>query len=523
MMTQKKSNIRWTIVGLMLGLLLASLDQTIVSTAMPTIVGEFGGLDKFVWVFSAYLIANVISMPIFGKLSDMYGRKKFFLLGLIVFMIGSALCGTSTNMLQLIIYRVIQGIGGGALLPITFTIVFDLFPPEKRGKMQGLFGAVFGISSVLGPLAGAYFTDHVNWKWIFYINLPLGVISFLLITVFYHATLPNNPNQKIDWFGTITFAASVLCLMFGLELGGKEFAWNSLQSCSLFGGFAVLLALFLWIETKVSSPIVPLHLFRNKLFTSSMGASLFYGALLMSAASYIPLFIQGVYEGSATSAGQVLTPMMLGVVASSAFGGRLIGKTSYRNILLVSCALLLIATSLLSTLSYFSPEWIKSMYTLFGAAAPQLTPRWMVVVYMIFMGLGIGMSFPVTSMSSLHNVGPQLRGTVTSLVSFFRSIGSAIGVTVLGSVQSAALKTRLTELLPNSGMSQNPMDPRALLQPEVRAHIPPQVLEKMTVGLADSIGFVFLCALLMAAAVLIFVLLMGKAKMEIPAHAKQKA
>ncbi|SFK74377.1 drug resistance transporter, EmrB/QacA subfamily [Paenibacillus sp. 1_12] len=520
-MVNKKSNVRLTIVGLMLGLLLASLDQTIVSTAMPTIVGEFGGLDKFVWVFSAYLIANVVSMPIFGKLSDMYGRKKFFLLGLVVFMVGSALCGTSTSMFELIVYRAIQGIGGGALLPITFTIVFDLFPPEKRGKMQGLFGAVFGISSVLGPLAGAYFTDYVNWKWIFFINLPLGVVSFLLITLFYHASLPNNPNQKIDWWGTITFAASVLCLMFGLELGGKEFAWNSLQSYSLFSGFVVLLALFLWIETKVSDPVVPLKLFRNKLFTASMGASLFYGAILMSAASYIPLFIQGVYQGSASSAGQVLTPMMLGVVVSSVFGGRFISKLPYRNILLVSCALLLVATSLLSTLSYYSPEWVQSLYGIFGGTAPQLTPRSLVIVYMILMGLGIGASFPVVSMSSLHNVGFEFRGTVTSMVSFFRSIGSAIGVTVLGTVQTSALTSRLTELLPGSNMTQ--IDPRALLQPEVRAKIPPQVLEKLTVGLADSISIVFQCTLIMAVAALICILLMGKAKMEIPAHTKQKA
>ncbi|MDF2961787.1 MAG: family major facilitator transporter [Paenibacillus sp.] len=522
-MLEKQSNVRWTIVGLMLGLLLASLDQTIVSTAMPTIVGELGGLEQFVWVFSAYLIANVVSMPIFGKLSDMYGRKLFYLLGLTVFMIGSALCGTAENMLQLIIYRVIQGIGGGALMPITFTIVFDLFPPEKRGKMQGLFGAVFGISSVLGPLAGAYFTDNINWKWIFYINLPLGVVSFLLITLFYRPILAKNPNQKIDWMGTVTFAASILCLMFALELGGKEFAWNSIESYTLFTGFVVLLALFLWIETKAVSPVVPLGLFRNKLFTASMGASLFYGALMMSAASYIPLFIQGVYEGSATSAGQVLTPMMLGVVVSSMFGGRFIGKTSYRNILLVSSALLLIATSLLATLSYYSPEWVTGLYSLLGTEAPLLTPRWIVVLYMILLGLGIGMSFPVTSISSLHNASAQYRGIITSLVSFFRSIGSAIGVTVLGSVQASALQARMSELLPNSGVGNHPIDARALLQPEARAGMPPQVLEKLTLGLADSIGIVFQCTIFMAVLVLVFVLFMGKAKLEVPLQVKQKA
>ncbi|UQZ86518.1 Multidrug resistance protein 3 [Paenibacillus konkukensis] len=501
-MPPKKSNVRWTIAGLMLGLLLAALDQTIVSTAMPTIVGKLGGLDQFVWVFSAYLIANVVSMPIFGKLSDMYGRKLFFLLGLAVFMIGSALCGMSTTMFELIVYRAIQGIGGGALMPITFAIVFDLFPPEKRGKMQGLFGAVFGISSVLGPLAGAYFTDNVDWTWIFYINLPLGVISFVLIALFYHPVLATNRNQKIDWLGTVTFAASILCLMFALELGGKEFAWNSLQSYGLFAGFVLLFLLFLLVESRVASPVVPLHLFRNKLFSASMATCLLYGAIMIAAASYIPLFIQGVFEGSATSAGQVLTPMMLAVVVSSTLGGRFIGKTSYRNIMLVSAVLLIIATSLLSTVSVE-------------------TPRWSITMYMIFMGLGIGMSFPVTSMSSLHNVSPQLRGIVTSLVSFFRSIGSAIGVTVLGAVQAGALKSKLAELMPNSGLAAKPIDPQALLQPQVRASIPGPELQNMIAGLADSIAFVFLCAIFMAVAGFLFILLMGKAKMEIPSRSQQ--
>ncbi|ULL18065.1 MFS transporter [Paenibacillus sp. H1-7] len=502
-MPPKKSNVRWTIAGLMLGLLLASLDQTIVSTAMPTIVGTLGGLDKFVWVFSAYLIANVVSMPIFGKLSDMYGRKLFFLLGLGVFMIGSALCGMSSSMLELIIYRAIQGIGGGALMPITFTIIFDLFPPEKRGKMQGLFGAVFGISSVLGPLAGAYFTDNVDWTWIFYINLPLGVISFALIALFYHPALPTNRNQKIDWLGTVTFAGAILCLMFALELGGKEFAWNSLPSYGLFGGFVLLFVLFLWVETKVPAPVVPLQLFRNRLFSSSMGASLVYGAIMMAAASYIPLFIQGVFEGSATSAGQVLTPMMLGVVASSTLGGRFIGRTSYRNIMLVSVTLLLIATLLLSMVSV-------------------TTPRWVVTLYMVVMGLGVGVSFPVTSMSALHQIGPQQRGIVTSLVSFFRSIGSAIGVTVFGAVQAAALKANLAESLPGSELAGKPVDAQVLLQPQVRASIPGPELQKMIIALADSIAFVFACTVFMAAVGLVFVLLMGKAKMEIAAS-QQKA
>lgn len=499
----KKSNIPWTVTGLMLALLLAALDQTIISTAMPTILGELGGLDQFVWVFSAYLIANVVSMPIFGKLGDMYGRKLFFLLGLIVFMIGSALCGTSESMLQLIIYRAIQGIGGGALMPLTFTIVFDIFPPEKRGKAQGLFGAVFGISSVLGPLAGAYFTDYVNWQWIFYINLPLGVVSLILISLFYHPVLPKNKNLKVDWLGTLVFAASISALMLGLELGGKDYAWNSPVIIGLFVAAAVLFVGFYFIERAASAPIIPFPLFRSRLFTASMGISFFYGALMISAATYIPLFVQGVFQGSATSAGLVLTPMMLGVVASSAFSGRFLGNASFRSIMLFSAGLLLVATVLLGTVAVD-------------------TPRWLVTMYMIVLGLGIGTQFPVISISSVQSVSFQYRGVVTSLVSFFRSIGSAVGVTVLGTIQSYALKNRIVELMPDNASAQTPADPQVLLSEQFRQAVPKEIMDKLIIGLADSIAFVFQVSILVAALGLMFVLLMGKAKMELGQRGQQK-
>ncbi|TBL81835.1 MDR family MFS transporter [Paenibacillus thalictri] len=503
-MDQRKSNVKWTVAGLMLALLLSALDQTIVSTAMPTIVGQLGGLDKFVWVFSAYLIANVISIPIFGKLSDMYGRKLFFLLGLVVFMVGSALCGTSQSMLQLIIYRVVQGIGGGALMPITFAIVFDIFPPEKRGKMQGFFGAVFGLSSVLGPLIGAYFTDYVAWQWIFYINLPLGVVSFIIISIFYHGS-GQPKKEKIDWAGTIVFGAAVLSLMLALELGGKEYPWGSWQIIGLFAAFAVLFVLFLVIEKYAASPVIPLALFKNKLFTASMGVGFFYGAVMLSAATYIPLFVQGVFEGSATNAGLVLTPMMLGSVLSSMFGGRFIGKLTYRNIMLFSAGLLIVATALLSTISTG-------------------TPRGLVTVYMVLLGLGIGTSFPIVSISALHGIPFHQRGIVSGLVAFFRTIGSAVGVTIFGSIQIKAMENGiLSKLGSAAGAQQQISDPRVLLQPQVRAHIPHDVLDKLISAMAESIAYVFQCSVFMAVIGLVFVLLMGKAKMEIPAGAKQKA
>jgi EmrB/QacA subfamily drug resistance transporter len=498
----KKTNVRLTVIGLMLGLLLAALDQTIVSTAMPTILGVFHELDKFVWVYSAYLITSVAGMPIFGKLSDMYGRKKFFLLGLVVFMIGSALCGTSESMMQLIIYRAIQGIGGGAIMPIVFTIIFDIFPPEKRGKMMGMFGAVFGLSSVLGPLAGAFFTDYVNWRWIFYVNLPLGVIAFVMLYLAYHES-KSLQKQKIDWAGTVLMISSIVCLMFGLELGGKEYAWDSTQIISLFIGFVVLLIAFLWWQTKASDPIVTLALFKNRIFTASMGISFFYGAIMIASASYIPLFIQGVFSGSATSAGLVLTPMMLGVVASSIIGGRLIGKFSYRSIMLVSIALMIIAMLLLGTISIDSK-------------------RVMVTLYMILMGLGIGTSFPIIAISSLQNLDFKLRGSANSMNTFFRTIGSAIGITIFGTLQTQHLRNSLKTAVP-AEYTEKIGDGRGLLQKAVQDVIPPDIFHKLLSALADSIAFVYQWSIVVGALALVFIIMMGSAKLETPDKTKQKA
>lgn len=498
----KKTNVKLTVIGLMLGLLLAALDQTIVSTAMPTILGEFGGLGKFVWVYSAYLITSVAGMPIFGKLSDMYGRKKFFLLGLIIFMIGSALCGTANSMTQLIIYRAIQGIGGGALMPIVFTIIFDIFPAEKRGKMQGLFGAVFGLSSILGPLAGAFFTDYVNWRWCFYVNLPLGIIAFIMLYLSYHEA-KSFKKQKIDFAGTVLMIGAVICLMFGLELGGKEFAWDSWQIISLFIGFIVLLILFLWWQTKASDPIVTLALFKSRLFTASMGISFLYGAIMISSASYIPLFVQGVFSGSATSAGLVLTPMMLGVVASTVIGGRFIGKVSYRAIMLVSIALMILSIILLGTISIDSK-------------------RGMVTLYMILMGLGMGVAFPITATAALQNLDFKFRGSATSMNTFFRTIGSAIGITVFGTLQAQHLKNSLASLVPDEFRAKIG-DGRGLLQEEVQKALKPEILHKLLSALADSIAYVYQWSIVVGVLAVFFILMMGSAKLEIPDKAKQKA
>jgi EmrB/QacA subfamily drug resistance transporter len=493
-MDRLRTNIKGTVAGLLLGLFMAALDQTIVSTAMPTIVGEFGEYERLVWVFSAYMIASVVATPIFGKLSDMYGRKRFFILGLGVFLLGSILCGVAQNMLQLILFRALQGIGGGALMPLCFAVIFDIFPPEKRGQMNGLFGAVFGLSSVLGPLVGAYFTDYIDWRWVFYINVPIGIVSFLLI-IFSYKESAAKVKQVIDWLGVVLFTGTILCLMFAIELGGKTYAWGSWQILGLFGAFAVLLILFLLTEIRAQNPIVALHLFKNKVFTASQLSSFLYGAIMISGATYIPIFVQGVYGGSASSAGQTLTPMMLGVVASSMIGGRFVGKFVFRNIMLVSAALLTGSLILLGTIDAD-------------------TARWVVTLYMVLVGLGIGVSFVVFNIATLHGVSPQYKGAATSMIVFFRMIGSALGITVFGVIQTDRLTGNISKVLPDPKMAEQFGDPQALLQPAARELFPPDVLHKMIAGLAESIAFVFQWSIVLPILAGLLVLMMGRANVE---------
>ena len=496
-MVEKKSKLGFVVAGLLLGILMASMDNTIVVTAMPTIVGDLGGLENFVWVVSAYMVAEMAGMPIFGKLSDMYGRKRFFIMGLVLFMAGSALCGTANSITQLSIYRAIQGVGGGALVPIAFTIMFDLFPPEKRGKMGGMFGAVFGLSSIFGPLLGAYITDHITWHWIFYINLPLGILSFIFIALFYKESKAHQ-KQTIDWWGAITLIGAIVCLMFALELGGQKYDWNSSTIISLFVGFTVLLLIFLFVETKAKDPIISFKMFKNRLFGGSTFVGLFYGAAFMAAAVYIPIFVQGVYGGSATNSGLILLPMMLGSVVTAQVGGFLTTKMSYRNIMILSGVIMIAGILLLSTLT-------------------SDTSRWLLTFYMIIIGLGVGFSFSVLSMAAIHPFGMEQRGSATSTSNFIRSLGMTIGITIFGTIQRNSFKGNLEDAF--SGMGPMPKggfgDSRALLEGQARSHIPPQILDKITEALSSSIVHTFMWALVPAGLAFLLIFIMGRERMVI--------
>ncbi|ASA25307.1 MDR family MFS transporter [Paenibacillus donghaensis] len=500
-MHSKESNLKLVVVGLLLGILMSAMDNTIVASAMGTIVSDLGGLDKIVWVTSAYMVMVMAGTPIFGKLSDMYGRKRFFLFGLVVFLIGSALCGTAQSITQLSIYRAIQGVGGGALMPIAFTIVFDIYPAEKRGKLTGLFGAVFGISSVLGPLLGAYITEYVGWQWVFYINLPLGVIAFVLIAMSYKESIEHS-KQRIDWGGAFTLVASVICLMFALELGGKEgYAWDSARILGLFAGFAVMLLAFLFIETKVSEPVISFAMFRRRLFATSSIIALFYGSAFIIATIYIPIYVQGVLGGSATNSGLILMPMMIGTVLGSQTGGLLTTKTSFRNIMILSAVCFVAGIYLLSTLS---PD----------------TSRLLLNTYMALTGFGVGFSFSVLSMSSIHNFEMRQRGSATSTSTFMRSLGMTLGITIFGILQRNSFSSSMTSAF-GSGEASSFGDPRAALTPEARAQIPAPVLETISSALSSSIAQTFMWALVPAVLGLVFVLLMPGDRLLIPGKTAQ--
>ncbi|CAG7649086.1 Multidrug resistance protein 3 [Paenibacillus solanacearum] len=487
--------IGYILAGLLLAILMASMDNTIVATAMGTIVGKLGGFDKFIWVTSAYMIASMAGMPIFGKLSDMYGRKRFFLFGMIVFLLGSILCGTAQSIVQLSLYRAIQGIGGGALVPIAFTIIYDVVPPEQRGKTMGLFGATFGLSSIFGPLLGSYITDYIDWRWIFYINLPIGLLSLLFILLHYKPSVGQS-SQKIDWIGAVTLVGATLCLMFGLELGGHTFAWSSPQIAGLFAGFAILLLAFLWAEARAKEPIVSYRMFRNRLFRASALIGLFYGIAFIVATVYIPIFVQGVMGGTATSSGLLLLPMMLGVVASSQMGAMLCTKHGYRSVMLIFGFIFLLGIGLLGTLT-------------------ASTPKWLVTLYMIVTGLGIGASFSVLSMAAIQHLSPMQRGSANATISFVRELGMAIGITVYGIVQRNHFASGLADALSSSGQPAGGVssDPRVLLSPEGRAAIPSPLLEKITGVLSGSISYTFLWALIPTVLVICFMLMLTNDKM----------
>lgn len=449
--------------GVLLGILLAALDQTIVGPAMPKIIGELNGFEHYAWVFTAYMLTSTISVPIFGKLGDMYGRKWFFIGGIVVFLIGSMLCGQATDIWQLIGFRAVQGLGGGIMFANAFTIIGDLVPPADRGRWQGMFGGVWGLASVLGPTAGGYITDNLDWRWVFYVNVPVGLIALAVLLTTFPNMKPAGLRKSIDWAGAGTLIAGLTPLLVALSLGGsKDWAWDSANTLGLIGvGVAFLLA-FLFVESRAKEPIIPLDLFKNRTFTLSVVTVFLTGLGMFGAISYIPLFIQGVQGDSATSSGNAITPMMLALVAASVLSGQLLSRTGkYRILGIVGMSLLTVGLFLLSTMSLS-------------------TVRWQTIIFMVIMGFGLGIAMPLYTLV-VQNAFPANRlGVVTSATTFFRSIGGTVGIAVLGSVvnnrfqtetvaQLAKLNPQLAGSIPAAMLSN--LNPQALVNPQAQATI----------------------------------------------------
>ncbi|HWZ20296.1 MAG TPA: MDR family MFS transporter, partial [Ktedonobacteraceae bacterium] len=413
--TLSRGRIFSILLGVILGMLLAALDQTIVGTALPHIVADLGGLDHYAWVVTAYLLASTVSIPIWGKLSDIYGRRTFFILGMVIFLIGSALAGTSQNMTQLIIYRGIQGVGAGAMMPIAMAIIGDIFSPAERGKWQGLIVAVFGLASIVGPTLGGWITDNWGWRWVFYVNMPVGVLAILTAGI----VLPKIVIRRqhiIDYLGVVTLIAWTVPLLLAFSWAGTQYAWGSWQVIGSFIFAAVMLVTFVLVELRATEPIISPKLFKNSIFTISTIAMFLVSAGMFGAILYLPLFVQGVLGKSATNSGLVLTPLMLGFMFSSIVGGQLLSRTGrYKILAIIGFIVAAIGMFLLSrmTPATTQPELVRNM---------------------VVTGLGIGVMMSLFTIVVQNAFPYRQLGEVTASLTFFRSIGSTMGVAVMGTI-----------------------------------------------------------------------------------------
>ncbi|WP_326697279.1 MFS transporter [Streptomyces sp. NBC_01754] len=456
--------------ALLLGMLLAALDQTIVSTALPTIVSDLGGLDHLSWVVTAYLLAATAATPLWGKLGDQYGRKRLFQTAIVIFLVGSALCGMAQSMSQLILFRALQGLGGGGLMVLSMAIVGDIVTPRERGKYQGLFGAVFGVTSVLGPLLGGFFTQHLSWRWVFYINLPLGVVALLVIATVLHIPV-RRTKHTIDYLGTFLIASTATCLVLVASLGGSTWAWGSFQIIAMSVLAVVLLVAFVATERRAVEPVLPLKLFRTRTFTLVAVISFVIGFAMFGAMTYLPTFLQVVHGITPTLSGVHMLPMVFGLLITSTGSGQIVSRTGRWKVFPVTgTALTAIGLLLLHQLTRSSSTLTMSLF------------------FFVF-GAGLGLVMQVLILVAQNAVGYEDLGVATSGATFFRSIGASFGVAVFGTIftnrLTGALATALSGRSLPAGVDAGSLaaDPRALGR--LPADLRPSVLDAYSTSITD--------------------------------------
>jgi EmrB/QacA subfamily drug resistance transporter len=471
--------------GVMLAMLLAALDQTIVATALPTIAVDLHGIQHYAWVADAYLLTATITVPLYGKLSDMYGRRVLFLVSISIFLVGSALCGLSQSMTQLIGFRALQGFGAGGIIPLAQATIGDLFSARERGRYAGYTGAVFASASIIGPLVGGWLTDSVSWRWIFYINLPLGAAALFVIGTRMHLPFRKREHQ-VDYLGAAVLTFSVVCLLMVAIWGGVTYPWASGQIIGLALAGAIGLVIFIFIERRAPEPIIPLGLFRDSIFNVTAGTAFLFGVAMFGAIFFIPLFMQKVVGVSATNSGIVIMPLMLGWVATSVIAGQIISRTGRYK-------LLPIVGSFVVVLGFW-------LLTRLGVSSHQGTA----ILDMVVLGLGMGMVFQIYIVAMQNSIRPQDMGSATATVQFFRSMGATFGVAAFGTI----FLTRLTSNLVGRVGPAAAQHLIAIVNTPGNVNVPPAAENVLRQSLSSSLHDVFVGTMFVSIVALVFAFLL---------------